>query len=1068
MIVQEKRPYLVAVLSGLILLAEVLFPGSVSYGGLYVLPGLIAASLPAAQRYRLLTGVLVVPLASLALRWILGTVDQIVLSQTAITMIALCGLATWSSRISGGRRGRGAGAGESGTFVAPALLDEDRLLLDGLMDAIPDDIYYKDCDGHYLRINGAKAQRSGLKSPDDAVGKTDFDFFQKEHAEAALQTEKYIIRTGAPLQDIEERLQWPDGHVSWVSATKVPLRTRLGDIVGTLGISRDITAQHETEALLQEERDRLRTLIDNLPDNIFIKDTNFRFVTVNTANVKGFGCRDESEIIGKDDYSFCPPELARLYREDDRRVLAGEVLLNREEMFRAPDGNHWILTTKAPLRNLRGEVTGLVGICRDITERKKVEEELKAAKEAAEVANRTKSEFLANMSHEIRTPMNAVLGMTELVLETSLDSRQRDYLQTVHQSAESLMEILNDILDFSKIEAGRIELDPYSFDFREWLGDVLKTMSVRAHAKKLELACRVAPDVPKVVKADGLRLRQVILNLVGNAIKFTDRGEVVLTVDLIQRLGGRAELHVRVRDTGIGISGQHQQRIFKAFEQADSSMTRRYGGTGLGLAISSRLVQLMGGAIWVESEVGQGSIFNFTISLEIGDDAVALTPTAPKSVLGLRVLIVDDNETNRRILEEMCRNWGMKPVVVSDANAALEVLKEAAARCEAFPIVLTDACMPDIDGFTLVEHIRQEAAIASTVIMMLTSVDERPDPQREESLGIRSYLVKPIKQSDLFDAVVAAFDEEPRIRAVTQGAGELAKIRPLKILLVEDSLPNQKLAIGLLSRFGHTLELATNGQEAFDRATGEEFDLVLMDVQMPVVNGLEATQLIRKWEQDRRRARPVPIIAMTAHAMKGDRETCLEAGMDGYVSKPVRPVELADSILDVLGDAARNEAAVPAVPRSDAGSPPATERPSPPALPSSLSPEPAASPQSTTQPDSAAFASNGDAVDWNAALQSTLHDEELLRDVVEVFLADLPGLMTELRRAVDQNAARDCQRLAHTLKGNLRTFHASGMDTAAEIETEAREGDLSAVPPRMERLTQELERTTAAMRARFG
>jgi two-component system sensor histidine kinase/response regulator len=889
--------------------------------------------------------------------------------------------------------------------TAPTIESEAAVLLDGLMQAIPDDIYFKDRDGRFLRINSAKATRTGLSDPAQARGKTDYDFFQTEHALAAQDAERAIMETGVPMIDHEERLVWPDGHISWVSATKVPLRDMAGRAIGTLGISRDITRQHEMDELLHQERDRLRTLIDNLPDYIFIKDSHFRFVTVNKAHALTFNCKDESELIGKDDFQFCPPALAEFYREDDRRVLEGQVLVNREEAFQTASGeNRWVLTTKVPLRSKSGDVTGLVGICRDITDRKYAEFELQRAKEAAEVANKTKSEFLANMSHEIRTPMNAVLGMTELVLGTELTATQRDFIETAHQSAESLMEILNDILDFSKIEAGRIELETYPLDIRECLGDAMRTMSVRAHSKKLELACRIAPEVPTMVVGDGLRLRQVVLNLVGNAIKFTEKGEVVLGVDYIQGHNDDIELHFQVRDTGIGITPEQQQRIFKAFEQADSSMTRRFGGTGLGLAISARLTELMGGSIWVESRYGLGSTFHFTVKLQAATQPVNRTVVKPQNVRGLKVLIVDDNETNRRILEEMCTNWQMRPSSVADANAALELLQREAAAGEPFPLVLTDASMPEIDGFTLIEHIRGQATISSTIIVMLTSVDQRPDPKREKALNIRSFLVKPVKQSDLFDAIVEAVHGEIELPEAEIPGNRLANIPPLRILLVEDSLPNQKLAIGLLSRFGHTLELAVNGQIAFETATTGQFDLILMDIQMPVLNGLEATKLIRTWESSR--GRHVPIVAMTAHAMKGDRETCLAAGMDGYVSKPVRPLELAEALQSVL--------------KLDQ-------------LTSSAQP-PVAAPADVAPPAAAASR----IVNWDATRKMVLNDESLLREVADAFLSEAPGLMRQLRIAAEAGVLADCERLAHTLKGNLRTFEGLGMTTARQIELAAK------------------------------
>jgi two-component system sensor histidine kinase/response regulator len=888
-------------------------------------------------------------------------------------------------------------------------LEFQNMLLDGLMDAVPDNIYFKDPDGRYLRINRAKAISSGLESPLDAIGKTDFDYFQEEHAISALATEREIIRTGIPVIGHEEKLIWPDGRVTWVSATKVRLQRRDGTIIGTLGISRDITAQYEMSQALQLERDRLRTLIDHLPDYVFIKDAEYRFVTVNRAHIELFGCRSEEEIIGKTDLDFSPPELAKLYQSDDALVIEqGRTLINREEeLVTANQEVHWVLTTKVPLRGPQGEIIGLVGIARDITKRKLAEQELKAAKEAAEVANRAKSEFLANMSHEIRTPMNAIIGMTELVLDTALSPQQRDYLETVLNSAESLMGIINDILDFSKIESGRLELDEYPIELREWLGDSIKPLALRAHSKRLELACHVAPKIPRYVRGDALRLRQIVLNLLGNAIKFTPQGEVVLDVQLEKEEEDHLVLHFQVSDTGIGIPPEKQERIFEAFEQADMSTTRNFGGTGLGLTISSRLVQLMGGRIWVESEAGEGSTFHFTAKFgKVSDDEVPRHRQDMSAFNGLQILIVDDNATNRKILHEMCANWRMNPVAVASAQEALEAISAAAARGEQYDLIITDACMPGTDGFTLAQKIRESDDIEPTLVMMLSSIDRQIGVEQCEKLGIKSYLTKPIKQSDLFDAIASVLDlsvtHEENVSSATQ---RFPQIQPLNILLAEDSLANRKLALGLLNRWGHRVTVATTGQEALDALEKEEFDLILMDVQMPEMDGLTAARAIREREQATGRRR-IPIIAMTAHAMKGDRERCLEAGMDDYVSKPIRPFDLAS----VLSHYTQKDG----ISTSDEDSPSSD---------SSGTVESVETPQEETS-----------AINWKTLLKHVHHDVALARDVADAYLQETPRLASQLK---DSLAARDhvkAKIAAHTIKGSLRTLGAPCEQLAASLE----------------------------------
>ncbi len=926
-------------------------------------------------------------------------------------------------------------------------LDElraEQSLLEALMETIPDDIYFKDRDGRFLRINRAKALRSGLTDPRLARGQTDADFFQTEHADASLAQEREIMESETPLVDEVARLVWPDGHSSWVSATKVPLRDHSGHIIGTVGISRDITKHHETEEALHVERDRLRTLIDNLPDHIFIKDRNGRFVTVNSTLVISLGKESEAELIGRCDRDIFDSATAKIFEADDQRVMTtGLMLFNREEELVTAEGfRRTILTTKVPLRTTSGEIVGLIGICRDITERKLAEEELRRAKDAAEVASRAKSDFLANMSHEIRTPMNAVIGMTELLLGTEVQSEQREYLETIRDSADSLLGIINDILDFSKIESGKFELESYPIEVREWLGDAVRTLGIRAHAKKIELAFEIEEAVPQFILGDGLRLRQIILNLVGNAIKFTEAGEVLVSVKVAQQNAERVKLHFIVRDTGIGMTPEQLSRVFEAFEQADTSMTRRFGGTGLGLSISSRLASLMGGQIKAQSVFGQGSTFDFIVDFTKTSTGASEKPvnTDLELYAGLRVLIVDDNDTNRRILLRMCQNWRMSPIAVADATSALEQLRQASETGPPFDLVLTDASMPDIDGFTLASHIQQDRKIGSVVVMMLTSLDQTHGTKDLERFGIKSFLVKPVKQSDLLDAIMLALDGRRSDRPVAvENQPAASQIRPLQILLAEDSLANQKLAIGLLKRWGHTLTVANNGRQAVDKAAQGAFDLILMDVQMPELDGLEATALIR--QEQARTGQRIPIIAMTAHAMKGDKERCLEAGMDAYVSKPVRPHEILAAMLPFFTPGQDPPASV----RGVASSPPPT------VAPAALHQIP---------PDAL--------IDWAAARVIVLEDEDLLREIVEAFLSEAEPIAIELSAALTSADSRAVARLAHTLKSNLRTFGVPCADDMQTIELSAKAGRLDPVkslwPEVRPLITQVVEQMQAYLR----
>jgi signal transduction histidine kinase/CheY-like chemotaxis protein len=544
----------------------------------------------------------------------------------------------------------------------------------------------------------------------------------------------------------------------------------------------------------------------------------------------------------------------------------------------------------------------------EIDARRKIQVELEHAKAAAEAGSEAKSTFLATMSHEIRTPMNGILGMTELVLDTNLTSEQRDSLGLVKLSAESLLSIINDILDFSKIEAGKLDMESIPFELRESLGEAMKALSYRAHQKGLELIYDVQSDVPETLLGDPGRIRQIIVNLVGNSIKFTERGEIFVWVEKETETPGSVRLHFAIKDTGVGIPLEKQGKIFEAFSQADGTMARRYGGTGLGLTICTRLVALMDGRIWVESEGGQGSTFHFVISLGVREGSTSRPMHLdPARLRNLHALIVDDNFTNRRVLHRMLSRWGMKPTAVDGGRAALQAIEVAKNAGYPFPLILLDGQMPDMDGFTLAEHIRKDSELMNATIMMLTSAGHLGDAARCRELGISAYLVKPIRQGELLDAVCQLLDKTARKEPaplVTRHTLQEQKHR-VHILLAEDNAVNQTLAVRILEKRGYSVTVAPDGRAAVDAFQTGQFELVLMDIQMPGMDGFEATAAIR--EREKLTGGHIPIVAMTAHALVGDREKCTASGMDDYVSKPIRTSELFATIEKMLSDELKPE-----------------------------------------------------------------------------------------------------------------------------------------------------------------
>ena len=738
----------------------------------------------------------------------------------------------------------------------------------------------------------------------------------------------------------------------------------------------------------------LNTLLNHSPDLIFFKDADSRIVRASAAMARHLGFEDADSLISKTDSDFYSPEQSGEYLADEHKVLAtGIPIIGKEERQYSPDGKLvWISTTKAPLRDADGNIVGLFGVARDITD-------YKLAQDAAEAANTAKSDFLANMSHEIRTPMNAIIGMTDLALEAGDERSKSEYLHVVRESAEVLLEIINEILDFSKIEAGRLELEMRDFDIREEVAAAMRPVGVRAQAKNIDLTWHVTPKTPSFVCGDSTRLRQVLVNLVGNAIKFTDQGSVSVDVLVDSIKEDTIRLHFLVKDTGIGIPRRLHSKIFSAFEQADTSTTREFGGTGLGLAITKKIVEAMNGEIWLESKAGVGTTFHFTILFGKSDHADELCADPP-DLSDLTGVIVDRNSSSAQTIRQLLEGWGVETHVTNERESAVGLMKSLSARDQLLPILLTDSEVEGMSAAELSQHSSWNAVLKQIPVIRFAADERLSDLLRSKVMQVSSCIEKPVVISDLLAALIRCRRQLVSKTFESEKAdGESEGAKSLRILMAEDGIANQKVALGLLSQLQHEVVVAENGQEAVDLFTSQEFDVVLMDIQMPVLNGFEATRKIRELEIGR--GTHVPVIAMTAHAMKGDKSRCLEAGMDDYLAKPVRKRELHRILLEYSDGVIQKPHGQSHLMHDDSTSANSLVR-------------------DVDSGSQLIAATVTPVVDWSEALANVSNDEELFEVVKASALDEIPELLEKLSDAMQGADKEAVERYAHTLKGAAR------------------------------------------------